>query len=167
MTTWAWHHILADKCILHSYPNMSVSASSVYFGEMPSKWQTTFMEFCELFPLSSQDTVNSSFYIASPTITNCDFSSSDHILTETCGMPLQDKVGEVKNETRPQVVSLLIKEVEERKVIHLSTTKRKHKIPARQKVRLCCLWLLQDSYHPQVGDRNKHITYVLDSFSKI
>lgn len=117
---------------------MSVSASSVYFGEVLSKRQTTSMEFCELFPLSSQNTVNSAFYIASSTITNCVFSSSDHILTEPSGMPVQDKVGEVKNETCPQVVSLPIKEVEERKVGHSSTMKRKHTIPAGKCVCAAC-----------------------------
>lgn len=105
---------------------MSVSASSGYFWKMLSKWQTTFIQFCELFSLSSQNTINSAFHIAYPPITNCDFSSFDHFLAETSGMPVQDKAAEVKNETRPQVASLLLMGAGERKVRHLSTTKRKH-----------------------------------------
>lgn len=93
---------------------------------MLSKRQTTFIQFCELFSLSSQNTINSAFHIAYPPITNCDFSSFDHFLAEKSGMPVQDKAAEVKNETCPQVASLLLMGAGERKVRHLSTTKRKH-----------------------------------------
>lgn len=70
MATLVWHQILADKCILLSYPSMSVSPSSMYFWKMRSKWQTIFTQFCELFSPSSQNTVNSAFQIANSAITN-------------------------------------------------------------------------------------------------
>lgn len=68
MTTLIWHQILQINSLF--YPSMAVSASSMYFWKMQSKRQILFMEFCELFSLSTQNTVNSAFHIANPAITN-------------------------------------------------------------------------------------------------
>lgn len=52
-------------------------------------------------------------------------------------MPVQEKAAEAKTEICPQVVRLLIKGAGERKAGHLSTTERKHTMPAGHKVCLC------------------------------
>lgn len=158
MTTLIWHKILQINAFF--YPGMPVPASFMYFWKMHSKWQIIFTQFCELFSLSSEITVNSAFHIASPAITDQDCSSPDHFPCEISGVRVQEKTAKVKTESCPQVVRLLIKGAGERKAGHLSTTKRKHSMPAGQKVCLCRVRLLQDSCHPHLGDRNKHITHI-------
>lgn len=165
MTTLVWHQILQKNSFF--YPSMSLSASSMYFWKIHSKWQIIFTQLCELFSLSSQNTVNSAFHIASPAITDWDFSSPDLTF---CVRPLecQEKAAEVKTGACPQEVRLLIKGARERKAGHLSTTRRKHTMPAGQKACLCCVHCHRiATTHTYETEINTLPTHVLDSFTKI
>lgn len=73
-------------------------------------------------------------------------------------MSVQNKAVEDKFATLPQVVSLLMEGSGEREAKHLSSTRRRHTTSAGQKS------VLQDSYRPQLRDRNKRTTMGLAPF---
>lgn len=127
MNSLVWHHVLADKCIFHSFINIFLENAF----QVTDCFHAILWMALHLFA-----TVNSVLHVACLHHAGYDFS--DHFLVAASGMSIPEQTF-ILNRMRQYILkmklhrfcSLLIKGAgKKRKSRHLSTTNMKHIIPA-------------------------------------